>query len=262
MEPRAPRIDGQLRVIHAETSEGLRLLVDERRAEAAEWRRFSSSRTADTRAALFARYKGLAQKLGRQEHYRLADGGLGLDDCQQLAYEALLQSIDRFDPGYNVPFPAFARPRMRGAIRNAIAKATEARAASTARQRTERDRLASLKRKAEAAGNSDPLQALRELVVGMALGFMLDSDAQIEAQSVPTDAPSAYDNAAWNQVVQAMKDKLATLPEKERQVLDYHYQQGLRFTEIASLLGLSRSRISQIHAQGLARLRKSLAKFR
>ncbi len=249
-------------MIHEKVSEGLRLLVDERRAEAAEWRRFSAHRTAKTRAALFGRYRDLAEKLGRREHYRQPDDGLGLDDCQQVAFEALLQSIDRFDPGYNVPFPAYARPRIRGAIHNALAKATEARAASTARQRAERDRLASLKRKAEASGNIDPFDTLRELVVGMALGFMLEDDAENEALNVPADTPSAYDNVAWNQVVYAMKDKLATLPEKESLVLDYHYQQGLRFTEIATLLGLSRGRISQIHAQGLARLRKSLARFR
>jgi len=48
----------------------------------------------------------------------------------------------------------------------------------------------------------------------------------------------------------------------ERQVIEYHYLQGLLFADIATLLGLSRGRVSQIHSSALFRLRKSLAKFR
>ncbi|MEO0908152.1 MAG: sigma-70 family RNA polymerase sigma factor [Pseudomonadota bacterium] len=246
----------------ARASQGLDLLVEQPKVEASEWRRLRTAAQADARTALFARYRRFAQTTARTEHQRIKDMGLDRCDCEQLAYEALLHSIERFDPNKGVPFTAFARPRIRGAIRNGLTKANEARASFNARKRAEKDRLESLKKQAANADEDDPMETLRDLVVGMALGFMLEENAQSKAEQVPSDAPSAYDGVVWNQTVIAMEDKLSSLPEQERQVLDYHYKQGLRFTQIATLLGLTRGRISQIHSKALARLRQSLSKFR
>ena len=240
----------------------MRLLVDGQRAEAAEWRRLRESPSADARTALFTRYREVARRTALKEHRRIDGMGLELSDCSQVAYEALLESIERFDPERGVPFSAYARPRITGAIRNALTKATEARSSYSARKRAERDRIASLKRQTGSAADEDTMDILREIVVGMALGFMLEDNAEAEAERVPSDTPSAFDGAAWNQLAKALDNKLADLPDQERSVIEFHYKQGLKFADIASLLGLSRGRISQIHAKALARLRKSLAKFR
>ena len=243
-------------------SQGLRLLVNQPRAEAAEWRRLQENNDAGARTALFQRYREFAQKTAKGQYKRISDMGLELSDCEQLAYEALLQSIQRFEPGRGRPFTAFARPRIQGAIHNGLAKASEARAAYSARNRAERDRLASLKRQAEETGTNDTIEHLREIIVGLALGFMLEENAETEARKVSSDNPSAYDHVAWAQTLKAMRSKLATLPDREHKVIDLHYNHGLGFAEIATLLGLSRGRISQVHASALARLRKSLAKYR
>lgn len=238
------------------------MLVDEERAEAAEWRNFQADRQAETRSILFDRFRDFAESVSKNEWHRISDLGLGSDDCEQLAYEALIQSIDRFDPSLDVPFTAFARQRIRGAIKNAIPKANDANAAYHARKRAQRDRLASLKQAATAQLSDDPIERLRELVVGMALGIVLEDTSDERIKQIPSKAPSAYDSAAWRQMTYEIEHKLANLPEQERLVLDYHYKQGVRFVEIAALLGLSRGRISQIHAKALSRLRHSLSKFR
>jgi len=243
-------------------TQGLRLLVDDARVEAAEWRRFKAAPTPDNRAVLFDRFERFARAIARGEATKVKRFGLELADCEQLAFEALLASIERYDPSRGIPFPGFARRRIRGAIQNALPKATEANAAFNARKRAERDRMASLKRQARSHGDNDPMEALRELVVGMALGFMLEDASQAEVEKVASDDPSAYDSAAWRQLSEELDSKLASLPDQERLVIDYHYRRGVRFVEIAALLGLSSGRISQIHAKALARLRKSLARFR
>lgn len=255
------------------SGEGLRLLVDGERKEAAQWRSLRASTDAgseagkSSRRALFARYREFARRTALKEFGRISGMGLESADCVNEAYEALLTSIERFDPDRGIPFTAFARPRIKGAIRNALAKATEARASYNARTRAERDRLASLKRASLGPGvktgsQDEQMEALREVVVGMALGFILEDDAGEEVQNIASDAPSAFDGAAWKQMVKALGEKLANLPDPEHAVMDYHYKQGLRFAEIASLLGLSRGRISQIHSKALARMRTSIAKFR
>lgn len=241
---------------------GLQLLIDTQRAEAAYWRRHQTNPSARTRTDLFLHYHDFARRTALKEHQRISGKGLDLTDCLQIAYEAMISTIERYNPNRGVPFSAFARPRLVGAIRNALVKATEAQAAYAARNRAERDRMASLKSHASLSEGDDAMDTLRQLVVGMALGFMLEEGADEQLENVPCDTPSAFDSAAWNQFSKALNTKLSSLPQKERRVIELHYQQGLPFAQIATLLGLSRGRISQIHAQGLARLRKSLAKFR
>ncbi|MEP0391758.1 MAG: sigma-70 family RNA polymerase sigma factor [Erythrobacter sp.] len=242
--------------------EGMRLLIDREREEAAEWRHLREGSVTNAREALFARYREFARRAALREFRRISGMGLESGDCVNEAHEALIVSIERFDPDIGTPFTAYARPRIQGAIRNALAKATEARASYNARNRAERDRLASLKRKLDPGSEEDQMEALREVVVGMALGFILEDNAESEASDVPSGAPSAFDGAAWKQMVNALWAKLAALPDPEHSVMNYHYKQGLRFSEIASLLGLSRGRISQIHSKALAHMRKSIAKFR
>jgi len=253
------------------SGEGMRLLIDGDREESAQWRRLRlgavkrggpNGSSNNAREALFARYREFARRLALSEFGRISGMGLDSSDCIHEAYEALLGSIARFDPELGVPFTAYVRPRIQGAIRNALAKSTEARASYNARNRAERDRLASLKRKAKPGSDEDQMEALREVVVGMALGFILEEDAEDEVAKMPSGSPSAFDGAAWKQMVNAMGEKLANLPDPEHSVMNYHYKQGLRFSEIASLLGFSRGRISQIHSKALARMRKSIAKFR
>ncbi|WP_298303593.1 sigma-70 family RNA polymerase sigma factor [uncultured Erythrobacter sp.] len=244
------------------SGDGLRLLIDDQREEAAEWRRLRSTAPGDARKALFARYREFTRRTALKEFGRIVGMGLESSDCVHEAYEALLASIERFDPDRGIAFTIYARPRIRGAIRNALAKATEARASFNARKRAERDRLTSLKRKNKTGSEEEQMEALREVVVGMALGFILEDNADEEANNVASEAPSAFDGAAWKQMANALSEKLANLPDPEHSVMDYHYKQGLRFAEIASLLGLSRGRISQIHSKALARMRKSIAKFR
>lgn len=242
--------------------DGMRLLIDSEREEASEWRRLRSDNAGEAREALFARYQEFARRVALKEFGRISGIGLESSDCIHEAYEALLGSIARFDPVQGTPFTAFARPRLKGAIRNSLAKASEARASYNARNRAERDRMASLKRASKPESADDQMEALREVVVGMALGFILDENGQEEAASIASETPSAFDSIAWIQMVKALGEKLANLPDPELSVMNYHYKKGLRFTEIASLLGLSKGRISQIHSKALASMRSSLEKFR
>lgn len=242
-------------------TQGLRLLVKDERAEAADWRHHSESPTVKTRATLFERYQAFGRKIAADEWHRIGDLGLEKADCEQLAYEALLQSIDRFDPHKGVPFTAYARLRIRGAIRNTLAKTNEATALFSAKKRIERDRIRSIKQQAEAT-TQEPLELLRELAVGIAIGFMLEDTEDSQRNAVPSSDPTAYDTASWNQLVSELNHRLASLPERERMILEYHYKKDIQFTEIAKLFEVSKGRISQLHSQALKRLRASLSKFR
>jgi RNA polymerase sigma factor for flagellar operon FliA len=60
----------------------------------------------------------------------------------------------------------------------------------------------------------------------------------------------------------ALADAIANLPERERLVLALYYDEELNLKEIGEVLGVSESRVSQLHSQCAARLRSRLGEWR
>lgn len=179
---------------------------------------------------------------------------------EQLAYEALIQSVDRFEPYKSVPFEAFARMRINGHIANGLAQTSEAAAQYRYRQRAERDRLRSLRNPADAL--ADPIAALSSLSAAIAIGLMLEADFSSAVEAIPDPAPSAYDSLAWNELHRHVHGLIDALPDQEAYVVQQHYRNDVSFQQIAVLMGLSKGRVSQIHRAALQRLRGRLAKLR
>jgi RNA polymerase sigma factor for flagellar operon FliA len=55
-----------------------------------------------------------------------------------------------------------------------------------------------------------------------------------------------------------MRDEIKKLPEREKLVLSLYYDEGLTLSEIGSVLGVTESRISQIHTKSVLHLRSRL----
>jgi RNA polymerase sigma factor for flagellar operon FliA len=236
---------------------GLRLVIDERRVEAALWRDHLDDPSPRSRSALFMRFMPFARRVARDEWHRTGGHGFERGDFEQLANEGLLQAIDRFDPTREGRFEAFARHRVRGCILNGLAKASEASSQFNYRKRAERERLRSLGTGAGSAGT--PLERLADLAAMVALGALLETRAEIEPDQLASEAPTAFEALAWNQLCGEVDKRIGQLPDNEKFVLDQHYRQGLQFQQIAVLLGVSKGRVSQLHAQGLEKLRRYLS---
>lgn len=239
---------------------GIDLLLRPERVEAALWRAHAETPTQETRRGLFDHYRAFAAKLASWQFVRRG-GNYEHEDLEQLAYEALLQAIERFEPVRGVPFEAYARIRINGHIANGLAQTSEAAAQFRYRLRTEQERVRSL-RPAVDAVVADPLTALSALSASIALGLMLELDAVPALESIPDPAPSAYESLAWNELLQGLREQVDLLPEREAYVIRQHYHAGVSFQQIALVLGLTKGRISQIHRSGLERLRSRIAKVR
>lgn len=239
---------------------GLALLVDAERAVAALWRQHLAERSTSSRRALFDHYRVYAGRLASDHARRLGGLGLELPDFEQLAVEALLQSIDRFNPAQGVRFETFTRLRIKGHIRNTLAKASEASAQHSYRRRVERERLASLR---DADGGEAPISidALAATAARIAIGLILEEAAAPDPDQIAAPDASAYDTLAWRQLCGELDRRLAHLPEREAFIIDHHYRGGLQFQQIALLMGLSKGRVSQLHAQALERLRKHMSRI-
>lgn len=240
---------------------GVDLLLQPERVEAALWRVYAHAHDSDARIRLFDHYRPFAAQLARTQYVRRRQGNFEREDIEQLAYEGLLQAIERFDASRGAPFEAFARVRINGQILNGLAKVSEVAAQFAHHQRTERERLKSLRRSPQESASA-PIAALSALSATIVLGLMLDMGAPEDIEQIPDPALTAYESLAWNELHSKVHELVDNLPEREGFVIRQHYRNGVSFQQIAILLGVSKGRISQIHRAGLERLRGLLAKLR
>lgn len=241
---------------------GLALLIHGDRREAALWRNFLKARNGKHREQLFTRYQPFATRIARMEYHRRQKSNFDLSDVEQLAFEALLQAIDRFDPEHGTPFEGFARLRIKGHIANGLARMSERGAQASYRRRAERDRLRSLAPAARDAATDDPLSALSALAATLAMGVMLEDDKTSEWETIEDTSPLAFESLAYRELQHNLWKQVDALPDREAFVMRHHYSKQVSFKVIAELLGVTSGRVSQIHRQALLRLRAQLAKFR
>jgi RNA polymerase sigma factor for flagellar operon FliA len=230
---------------------GIDLLLVPPRVEASLWRRFRFEREIKCREQIFTRYRGLARSIAARQLRGRPRNGIEPGDMEQFAYEGLLHAIDRFDPLRGIPFGAFARRRIMGCIADGASRMNEIDAEYSYRRRVENERLRSL----AADPPADPLRALAELATGLAIGLMLEGTSLIEPPDGADHRPNAYESLAWRELQALLAREIGRLPEREAVIVRQHYENGVSFSHIAQLLGLSKGRVSQLHASALAKLK-------
>ena len=236
---------------------GLDIVVRPPRLEASWWRRWRFEGQAEFREFLFNRYIPLARSIALRHFRRRVIKRAERHDFTNLAFEGLLQALDRFDPLRGVPFDAYARRRIAGCIADGAAGMSEVDAQLRHRRRVEQERLRSLR----ASNEEDAVAAMADLVGGLALGLMLEGTSLVESADGADTRPSAYDSLEMRELLALISREIDRLPEREAQVIRNHYVTGLTFAQTAALLGLSKGRISQLHHSALGRLRKQLGQF-
>jgi RNA polymerase sigma factor FliA len=223
--------------------------------EDALWQDWRDSRDDSAREALSALYLPYARALAAKCYSRRVHNQFEFDEYLHFAVVGMMESMERFAPDRGVQFKTFCTTRINGAMLNGIEKLSERQQQVALRRRLGKERVESL------AGdlNRDPgqrlLQELGQIGIGLALGFILEGTGMVagEHDSLPDNA---YCNIEMKQLRQQVWQLVEQLTDREGQVIRRHYLQEQSFDEIATALELTKGRISQLHRQGLERLRK------
>lgn len=225
--------------------------------ERALWLSFKADPSADCHERLVAHYLPYVRSVAARIYAKR--GGLGAEFCdyQQLAIVGLLESIQRYDPAASIGFISYAQHRIEGSILNGLPKLSEQHAQINFQKRVARDRVSSLLCAADRGKTTvkSPLDEMVNLTVGLGIGFMLDGSGLYQDTETPNEY-DGYTSTLLNERKEMLKQHLELLPVKERYVLRYHYLFGFCFDEIAEQLELTKGRVSQLHRQGLQRLRE------
>ncbi|MCB1921443.1 MAG: RNA polymerase sigma factor FliA [Candidatus Competibacteraceae bacterium] len=195
-----------------------------------------------------------------------------IDDLIQAGMLGLLEAAHRYDSAQGANFTTFAEPRIRGAMldeirrgdwtpRSVHRKAREVSAAihtvETATGREARDREIAEQMGLTLAEYHTTLNDLR----GQKL-LSLDeagADDESELEHIPANDNDPSENVSREHFCKLLATAIDLLPERERLVLSLYYDEELHLKEIGAVLGVSESRVSQLHSQALARLRARVA---
>jgi RNA polymerase sigma factor for flagellar operon FliA len=209
-------------------------------------------------------------------HEKLPDG-TGLEDLISVGIIGLINAIDNFDPSYGVKLKTYAEHKIRGAILDSLrgldgipvhkrkkVKVVQA-AISAVEHRVQR--APTEEEIAEELGISlreyqDLLLELRAVSIGSldAVPNNRDSGPSLLNYVADREENSPTRILERSELEKLIEEGMNHMPRTERLVLDLYYRQGQNFREIAPILDVHITRISQIRAQAIVRLRAYIEK--
>ena len=213
----------------------------------------------------------------RLAHHLIAKlpASVQIDDLIQAGLIGLMDAITRFEEGQGAQFETYASQRIRGSMLDELRSADwmprgvrqAQRKIETATLKAEQKlgRSASEKEIADVLGVSlDEYQEMLFDSRGASLVFYDDYaddgdgegylDRQIGGDEEANPLEMLGDQRFRENLIQAIED----LPEREKMLMGLYYEQELNFREIAAVLGVTESRVCQLHTQAVSRLKAKL----
>jgi RNA polymerase sigma factor FliA len=187
----------------------------------------------------------------------------------------LVEAARRYDESRGVPFDRFAAQRIRGAILDAVRAADWApRSVRTLARKLEQieqqlatrlGRVPNAHEKAEALGmEPDELRRLQDRMfrsVVLALEYeVADDDEELTLVDVLADdhTKEPSEELESRELHAYLRDAVGLLPERHRLVIVGYFLEGRKSQDLAQLLGVTESRISQLRSEALAMLRDGI----
>lgn len=213
--------------------------------------------------------KALAQRLARR-----LPSQVEVADLVSIGVLGLVEAAGRYRPATGVPFDAFARRRVQGAMLDALRDLDWAPRSlrklrrhvdgTLAQLRSQLGREPSEQELAQALDMTDAqfaasMEQLRSLEVAMVRPL---DDTGSDRQSLldicidPDVGPEV--RLERRELRARLASAIKQLPERERQVLALYYEEEMTMAEIGEVLGVCESRVSQLRSLAISRLRTSL----
>jgi len=240
------------------------------RASRETWDLFVDGRDERVRTELLESYLGLVRHTAHR--LRRNGGGPDIDDLIGAGTLGLMQSIEGFDPSRGLAFSTYAMPRIRGAMIDEInSREWTSRSARVRRRRITQARI---DLQHQLGRMPDPEQVAERMGVDLATYWKWVGEIEGQVLVALDEPAGGPPDSSWldriadegaatpgeeierAQMLRQLQTGLMRLPTKDRLVLSLSFYEGLMLKEIGAVLGVSESRVSQIRARALKRLRE------
>lgn len=225
--------------------------------------------------AIVEQYGYLVKKIAYHLLARLPDS-VEVDDLIQAGMMGLIEAYKRFESSKGASFETYAGIRIRGSIMDEVRKSDWAPRSVRRNGRAVANSIKELE--AKFGREVSDMEVAEHMNISMteyhemihssmstqlfSYEEMLDSDS-----STLENTQSEIDNTPYSLVEEVgfqgqLAEEIGNLPEREKLVLSLYYNEELNLKEIGAVLGVSESRVSQIHSQAAMRLRARLSDWR
>ncbi len=217
---------------------------------------------------LLTQYMPLVRRQALTLQVRLP-ASIELDDLIQAGMVGLLEALGRFDASQGATFATFASQRIRGAMMDELrtrdwlprSVRRSARAVDDAVRRLEQQ-LGRAPEESEIARDLEmPLSEYQQLLNDTNSGQLLPFEELVADGGEPARADTNYlpfEQLLDQQQRQSLIDAIDALPEREKLLMALYYQEEMNLKEVGAVLGVTESRVSQLHSQAISRLRARL----
>ena len=220
--------------------------------------------------ALVQEFAPLVKRIANHLRGRLPEG-VDQDDLIQVGLIALLDAARQYSPVKGASFETYAGIRVRGAMLDEVRSTDWTPRSVYRRQRELTAAIQAVENRTGkpadareiAAEMGVPLEEYFRIVTAAAAHrlFSLDQEAddgEMPAQQIedPDTEPSA--ELESEEFRDALAEAIRNLPQREALVMSLYYEEELNLKEIGDVLGVTESRVCQIHGQALARVRASV----
>ena len=246
-------------------------------SEMSLWQAFTAGDPA-ARSELLAEHISLVHHVSRQIHRRVSSD-VELDELISAGTMGLIDALERFDASRGLAFSTFAVPRVRGAILDELRRIDHVpssmrrrtRTLSTAREalRHELGREASGEEVAEMLGIDITALWKLEAEAEGTMRVTLDGSSNEDGDDAPhaqamaaEEHQTVEDRITLDQETSILRETILRLSQQERTVLTLYYFEELKLHEIAAVLEVTESRVSQIRQKAIVKLRGELGALR
>lgn len=226
--------------------------------------------------AMLQQYSPLVRRLAHQMIAKLP-ANVEIDDLIQVGMIGLNDALSRFDTSQGVQFETFATQRIRGAMLDELRGADWMSRGHRKQQRAIEAAVHRLEQKlgrapleseiAQEMGMSlADYQELLSKVRGTQLVYLEDmsgdeGDHDYLDRHVADQEADPLSQLNDRRLREALVAAIKTLPEREQYVMSMYYEHDMNLKEIAAVLGVTESRVCQLHSQSIARLRVKLREW-
>ncbi|HTP36357.1 MAG TPA: FliA/WhiG family RNA polymerase sigma factor [Candidatus Acidoferrales bacterium] len=227
--------------------------------------------TTEERERLILEHMPQVRLIARRIQERLPDS-ISLDDLVSTGVIGLISAIDNFDPSHNVKLKTYAEYKIRGAILDSLrgldwaprqkrrkAKQIEAAIASAEQRLKHTPHEEDIARELGISIEEyhEWLVEIRGLNVA-SLEYAGNDEGKDLLHYLPDEGELPSEVVERAELERLLAATIGGIPEIERTVLSLYYQEELTLREIAQVVNLHESRISQLKSQAILRLRGAL----
>lgn len=236
-------------------------------------RMYSKTSERTQQEQLINRYAPLVKRIAYHLLARLP-ASVQVEDLMQAGMIGLLEASRKYDAGKGASFETYAGIRIRGAMLDEVRKGDWAPRSVHRNTRMVTDAIRAVEARTGRDAKDSEVAAELKLsldeyygILGDTMGSRLFSfDDLMEGGEHGLEESGSHElepgrGLEDERFRKALADAIANLPERERLVLSLYYDEELNLKEIGEVLGVSESRVCQLHSQCAARLRARLAEW-